>query len=470
MNWWALVTLISVLTAANASEFVSAAQLRDRAKQLVLDNRVIAATNNVRLVLGRVVKEARNPLFRADQPWENALNNLYPNLIYDEEARCFKLWYKCVLADTNVAAKLTPPNLINGVGWLLCYATSPDGIRWEKPELGLHHFGGSTKNNAVARDVANVGVFRDPHDPDPARRYKMIYDVGARLPDNMRTRFSPDGIHWSEPTPPAGLGTVGDTHSNAFWDEWQNRYVLITRLFLGERLVARSESADYRQWTKPVVVLRSTPAEGKQRQTYCLPAFPYANGYIGFVMLYNAGTDRTVDCELAWSADSVNWQRIAPGTPFIPRGPKDSYDAGCIYAQAGVPVVKDGQLWIYYGGSREVHRGWKRHCLPCLARLRLDGFAGYEPVDAAQPGTVLTQPLRCVADDLRVSADVRGTLRVEVTGIDGYSLADCEPLASDAPVRWKGGRTLAALKGKTVQLKFQFDNATLFAFSGLALP
>ena len=71
---------------------------------------------------------------------------------------------------------------------------------------------------------------------------------------------------------------------------------------------------------------------------------------------------------------------------------------------------------------------------------------------------------------MRVSADVRGTLRVEVTGIDGYSLTDCEPLASDATVRWKGGKTLAALKGKTVQLRFQFDNATLFAFSGLVLP
>ena len=361
-------------------------------KHLLLDSRVIAETNHVRLALGTVEKDAHNPLFQADKPWENALNNLYPNIAYDEDQRLFKLWYKCALADSNVIAQMMPPRTINGVGWFLCYATSRDGIAWERPELGLHSFAGSTKNNAVARDVANVGVFKDRHDPDPARRFKMIFDIGVRLPENMRTRVSPDGVHWSEPVHPDGLGTSGDTHSNMFWDEWRKKYVLISRIYLGERLVARAESADFMHWTKPEVVLRSLPHEGKNRQTYCMPAFPYANGYLGFVMMYNVATDKTVDCELVWSPDSVKWERVLPGAPFIPRGPAGSYDAGCIYAQAGDPILKDGMLWIYYGGSTAVHRGWKRHCLPCLARLRVDGFAGYEPREPGQTATILTPP------------------------------------------------------------------------------
>ncbi|MBM3890562.1 MAG: hypothetical protein FJ388_15730 [Verrucomicrobia bacterium] len=448
--------------------------LRDPLKQLVLDSRVIAETNNVRLALGTVEKDTHNPLFQADRPWENALNNLYPNVVYDEHDRLFKLWYKCVLADSNVIAQMMPPRTINNVGWFLCYATSKDGITWTKPELGLHGFAGTAKNNAVARDVANVGVFKDRHDSDPARRYKMIFDIGVRLPENMRTRVSPDGIHWSEPVHPDGLGTSGDTHSNMFWDGWRKKYVLISRIYLGERLVARAESPDFIHWTKPEVVLRSLPHEGKNRQTYCMPAFPYANGYLGFVMMYNVGGDKTVDCELVWSPDSVKWERVLPGTPFIPRGPKESYDAGCIYAQAGDPILKDGKLWIYYGGSTAVHRGWKRHCLPCLARLRVDGFAGYEPVEPNGHGTIITRPMRCVGDALRVSADIRprGSLRLEALDETGATLAESKPITADATdgvVAWKGGKNWAALKGKTVRLKFDLTGAKLYAFSGVTL-
>jgi len=56
-------------------------------------------------VPGTVVKDPHNPLFQADKPWENALNNLYPNVTYDREEKRFKLWYKCVLADPEVIAR-----------------------------------------------------------------------------------------------------------------------------------------------------------------------------------------------------------------------------------------------------------------------------------------------------------------------------------------------------------------------------
>ena len=31
----------------------------------------------------------------------------------------------------------------------------------------------------------------------------------------------------------------------------------------------------------------------------------------------HAGKGRAVDCELAWSPDSITWRRVAPGTPFF---------------------------------------------------------------------------------------------------------------------------------------------------------
>ena len=66
-------------------------------------------------------------------------------------------------------------------------------------------------------------------------------------------------------------------------------------------------------------------------------------------MMFNTETD-LVDCELAWSSDTVQWERVCPGTPLIPRGPDGSFDWGCVYG-AAYPFLKDGRLQAYYGGS-----------------------------------------------------------------------------------------------------------------------
>ncbi|MBI3874741.1 MAG: hypothetical protein HY300_01990 [Verrucomicrobia bacterium] len=441
----------------------------DRTKQLVLDERVIQSTENAKLTLGAVEKDQHNPLFRADKPWENALNNLYPNVLWDEQERVFKLWYKCVLHDKDVIAKMANPTTIHDQGWFLLYATSRDGITWDKPALGQFEFDGSKANNAVTRDTPNAGVFKDPHDPDAARRYKMVYDTGH---GKLLVRFSPDGIRWTEPVEPTGpTDRTGDTHNNVFWDERSGKYVWITRLALGERLVARMESTNFINWTHSGVVLRSTSEEGKKHQTYCMPVFPYANGYLGYVMMIHVSSASTVDCELAWSPDTVNWRRITPGTPFIPRGPKDTYDSACIYAPAGPAIEQDGKLLIFYGGDFFPHLGWKRHCLPCLARLRVDGFAGYEQTSPDKEAVVVTQPLR-VTGSVQLSADVKnGSVRVRVLdepAFGGEASTAITADANDSEVKWPG-KDVATLRGKTVRLKFELRGAKLYAFRGLEL-
>lgn len=440
---------------------------RDPLKQLALDSRVFVQTANARLVLGSPVKDPRNPLLPADRPWENATNNLYPNVLWDEQAQMFKLWYKDVLADKDAIAQMDRPSTVHDVGWYLLYATSRDGLRWEKPALGLHRFAGDDRTNIVARDTPNVGVFRDPHDPDPARRYKLVYDVGL---GKLRTRFSADGIHWGEPREVTGFSAQhGDTHNNAFWDDRIGKYVWFTKLYLGERLVARFESTDFEHWRNTGMVLRSTVEEGRASQTYCLPVFPYANLYLGYVMMYHLGRGRTVDCELAWSPDGVQWRRVAPGTPFLPRGAAGSYDSQCIYAPAGPATEQDGQLLIYYGGSDFPHTGWKRHCLLSLARLRLDGFAGYEPITADQPAVLTTSLLRLADEPLALSADAgQGSVVVEVLDPGGAVLARSQALSgrlTDQAVTLDR----SVPRPSAVQLRFTVTNARLYAFRGASL-
>jgi hypothetical protein len=416
-------------------------------KLLALDTRVFEKIENARLVLGEPEKDARNPLMPSDQPWENATNNYYPNVHWDAEEQTWKLWYKDVLADKEAIAQMERPSTVHDVGWYLLYATSKDGAAWSRPALGLHPFGGRNDTNAVARDCPNVGVFKDAHDPDSNRRYKMVFDVGLGKPF---ARFSADGIHWGEPVAMLGFtAQQGDTHNNAFFDPRSGKYLWFTKMYLGERLVSRLESDDFLHWRSSGVVLRSSIEEGRKSQTYALTVFPYGNIYLGFLMMYHVGKDRTVDVELAWSPDSIEWRRVQPGGPFLKLGAKDAIDSGTIYAQAGPMFVKDGRLQIYYGGSPTVHVGWKRNAHLCLATLREDGFAAYEPADASTPATLTTAPLRTAGPNPHVISDgdvktetlpePNGAIRLRLTlgaksrvyALDGYELVN--PALPPAP-------------------------------------
>ena len=89
----------------------------------------------------------------------------------------------------------------------IAYAESSDGIHWDKPNLGLVEFCGNKDNNLVTIEPADhpfamandfVSVIRDDADPDPARRYKMVYI--AYLPklkhSTAVTAVSADGLSW----------------------------------------------------------------------------------------------------------------------------------------------------------------------------------------------------------------------------------------------------------------------------------
>ncbi|RFC44682.1 MAG: hypothetical protein DVB28_000946 [Verrucomicrobia bacterium] len=400
---------------------------------LLLDRRVVASASGVELVVGRPQRDDRNPLLPSDGPWENATNNYYPNVAWDASERRWKLWYKDVLADADAIAKMDTPSTVHNVGWYLLYARSADGIKWERPALKLHRFDGNSDNNIVARDCPNAGVFLDEAETEPSRRYKMVYDVGLGKP---RVRFSADGIHWSEGPEPIGFkATQGDTHNNAFRDPKTGKFLWFTKTYLGERLVSRLESDDFINWRAGGVVLRSTLAEGRTSQTYALTVFPYANVYLGYLMMYHVADGRKVDCELAWSPDSVHWERVSPGRPLLANGPAGSYDGGCIYAQAGPAVIEEGRNVLYYGGSPTVHLGWKRSGALCRATLPEDGFAGYRAKDGG--GGQL------------VTAWLRPSGKVRVTGEGDYSFTE-EAGASGMVrlrVRVKAGAVVYAIHG-----------------------
>ena len=92
-------------------------------------------------------------------------------------------------------------------GQRICYATSKDGINWEKPNLGLVEYNGNKNNNLVEMKGKNpdpgnaetnaLPVLYDPEDPDPNRRFKLGMEAG-RYGNNFAVAFSPDGLRWTE--------------------------------------------------------------------------------------------------------------------------------------------------------------------------------------------------------------------------------------------------------------------------------
>ena len=467
------------------------------ARALVIDPRVIASTSGVDVVLGRVQKHPRNPLFGEDyfsvpsRRWETRFDNVYPSVVRDPDSGLFRVWYFSFLTDSDMAeVPLTErpsrtygsPDREDG----LLYAESLDGITWSKPELGLIEFQGSTANNIVmsteSHGIHAGGVLLDEHETDPARRYKAVFR--NRRDRTMAVSFSADGLDWSEPVPWTEHSAVGDTHTNGFWDPVRQRYVVVTRgwtgstpddPYLGERIVLRTESEDFLTWTEPREVLRGT---GEHDQIYSMPIARYDDLYIGLPAVFHKGEPDAsdwdlVDTELAISLDTEKWSRVAPGTPVIPRGqgtyPTGAYDCGCIYASP--PIVVDDQIWLYYGGSNGPHNGFRESSLN-LASLPIDRWAGYSAGPSGGCVTTTALVLDHHTFSLNVATSQAGSVRAAIltddgSALNGFEIDDCAPITGDGlrlSIRWS--RELAELRDTPVRLRFEFRDAVVYAING----
>ena len=122
-----------------------------KTRWLLLDDRIIEQLDNAVLRVGKVTKHPANPLFGEEFEWEPRFDNLYPNVRYDDEEELYKIWYftwtyepatSDVPRDQRIpgtymkvreASDFNSTALRDGLG----YATSKDGIHWEKPLMDV---------------------------------------------------------------------------------------------------------------------------------------------------------------------------------------------------------------------------------------------------------------------------------------------------------------------------------------------
>ena len=120
----------------------------------------------------------------------------------------------------------------------MCLAFSADGIVWQKPELGIVSFNGSSATNIVyptsenytgRYQVGNVFVDEKPGIP-AAQRWKHVTQRSCTNTSGLAVLSSLDGIRWS-PDHCASTGVTGsDTFNLAFYDSAKQSYVSYIRV------------------------------------------------------------------------------------------------------------------------------------------------------------------------------------------------------------------------------------------------
>ena len=468
-------------------------------KQILFDDALVADNRGFQPTLNPAAR-AEQPAVVADRPWE-AGGVSQPSVAAGADGRQ-RMWYYTTEG--------------RGGSQLLCYAESADGVEWEKPELGVCEYEGSTQNNIAARGI-HAGVFEDPHDV-PERRYKLIGSDGTKWGvtsvncGGARFRYytgeletwdyqgvigahSPDGIHWTKYDGPI-MPWYTDTHNVAFWDDRIGRYVAYVRwndhLHVNEegrqvgsfdyRSIARSESDDFARFPEPVKVHEpdfSLPedddlAGGGLYNTGAVKYPLAADAYLIFPSAYHHTSD-TLDIQLATSRDGIDFDRWLD--PFVRLGPTGRFDSRSLYMGNGLVPAGD-ELFLYYGGHPN------RHDLDIddrepgaigRLRVRLDGFVSHDA--DAEEASLTTVPFALAGERLHVNMDAssRGWLEVEVLDASGHALwgygrAEADRLHFNdvaQAVTWNGSGDLSALRGRNVRLRFSGRWVKLFAFQFL---
>lgn len=446
-----------------------------------VDDFAVEKMTGLTRTLEQPVKRTK-PVLVGETPWESN-PYLFGTVLRDPATKTYRMWYMSYNRG-RPRTERTP----------ILYAESQDGVTWTKPSLGIHKFAGSVDNNIVLgslgfHDLYSPSVIDDPAAVDPNRRFKMIFwdktGEDTYRDGGMHVAFSPDGIRWTRyeknPVLKAGrneqsisdvMDVIRDPLTGKFvvyakgWnkDAWKADGKENTEV--SQRIILRSESVDFLNWSRPEPVIRHARTE-TDPQSYGMPVFYQDGVFLGLLRSYKLPGDERIDIRLMSSRDGKAWTPVCEGQTFIGTGDgDDKWDDGMIFTAP--PIVDGGQVRIYYGGWDGPHESRYRHSAIGLAELPVGRLAGLSPVKG-RDGVLITQRFSAAGKQLVLNIALKnGRCRAALLDksgqeLPGFGLSDCEPLAGDGPalpLKWKGG----ALPSESVRLKVELTGqASLYA-------
>jgi hypothetical protein len=368
-------------------------------KFLVIENQDLLEIKNLIRKTNQAVKHPE-PVLTLDAPWDGPNDSLnYLNVLYDDQEKLFKMWY-------NVIQGQTDDFEWNQTMFKWAYATSKDGINWERPIVNLVEHNGSKENNyfTPAMNGLLMSIIIDPSDI-PARRYKMIFDLApspiglnirgkdrkpemtysevawANFHHPLSLAYSTDGIHWDRPqhVNPVIRG-ISDAGYVFYYDADRRKYVLNTRRVPNlPRDVSQYESYDLVNWEDKGRILVA-PDEKDPPSLFNLQAFVpfrYEDLYLGMLdvqyslpgaefyeVFHKPPADYPdqrvgrVEYQLAYSRDGQEWNRAQDRSPVVPVGSAGAPDSGIVFCPVSSPFVINGDTYLYYLGTRYNHSHW----------------------------------------------------------------------------------------------------------------
>ena len=426
-----------------------------------------------------------NPVLKPDRPWEqqsfrdNRFASAMPfsdGVWYDPQDKLFKIWY------------------MGGFCLGTCYATSKDGIHWDKPSLDVE----PGTNVVHPGDLDCATVWLDLAEQDPKRRYKMIRFPTPRHPQLswvFSLHFSADGIHWS---PPAVVRPVL-TRTTFFHNPFRKVWVFSIRHGIRgmESLYKAGAWRSRMYWENPDFVsaalwspgqpglwagadrLDSTRGGYEVPQLYNVDAVAYESLMLGhFTVLRGTIEDsnrpKINAIVLGFSRDGWHWTR-PDRRAFIPVSERGGdWNWGNVQSAGGCCLVVGDKLYFYVSGRTDTPGSFDDRAHKCttgLATLRRDGFVSMGAGDKV--GRLTTRPVRFKGKHVFVNVDAdEGELRAELLDKDGDVIApftreNCAPISADKTlqaVNWKGAKDLSALAGEVVRFRFYLTNGELYAF------
>lgn len=401
---------------------------------------------------------------------------------WDPHLQCFRMWYEA--------------------GWLtkVAYATSCDGLKWERPKLDVYPGTNRILDPSVIPD--SWTVVPDYEQENPYEHWNMyLRKPGAPYGIRGMCMSSSDGVHWSKPIL---CGPSGD-RSTMFYNPFRKKWVFSLRSSVRGRSSHYWEAENFPedcQWQSferpdpqaPVFwagadKLDLPDAEiGEQTQLYNLDAVAYESLMLGFYEIHlgppnevgmKSGLPKITELNLAYSRDGFHWDR-PDRRAFIAASRTDTWDRGYVQSVGGICLIRGDKLWFYYSGvpgnpdkliNSTPKNGMYYGGSTGVAFLRRDGFVS---MDAGEnSGGLTTRPLKFSGRHLFVNADVpQGGLRAEVRDVDGnpiapFTIENSIAFTGDStlePMKWKNGRDLSAFAGKDVRLFFELTNGSLYAF------
>jgi hypothetical protein len=461
---------------------------------LVFDPRLHGMAKDCELTVHPFRRHPANPVIKPEHPWEGVSQDkglgriqLYGSVLWEPDDKLFKIWY---LSLTGLPQ--------NQGDQAVCYATSRDGIRWQKPALGLHELYGSKQNNVSSLGDVIPVVYRNPDASDPARRYVKWSlqtrngDDGVAANYSIHRSFSPDGFCWRrearEPVlpgyPTRYLGGVASDVAMTYWHPRLRRFVCYHKVEprnpnpapndqprnrLALRSFARFESADGVHWGKPTWAFHRDAEDARHDpyiQFYGVAVHPVGDLYLAFLWLYHSN-EGNFDIGLAYSTDTVTWHRPFRGRYVLPRSRPGDWDSGMLFTAAQL-VEKDGLWWLYYAGSPYLHRTDKRYFALGLAQTPVGRLVSARCW--RKDGSWTVGPLRLAGRQLVVNAAVLDSLRVTVLDEEdrpqpGYRSRIVRGNGTELPVLWEGAHDMSLLPKRPVKLRFELSDAEVFGFT-----